>query len=658
MFSLNKIGSFFALCAFTACVLADGSLNEFLSKTLDKQKPPEASAVVIFPARLVITMEKKQKTARAVAVSGKRILGVGTVEEMKKLAGEGHYRIDDTMKDKIIMPGFIDQHLHPILGALTLTTEVIATEDWGLPTHSCKAANSPEEYKKRLTAAEKNLKDPSELLLSWGYHPLWHGKLSRAVLDGISATRPVIIWHRSAHEVIMNTAALKLLNITRADVDSQGSATSMTNLEEGHFWEQGLLNTPVGEKLFKQIATPERMERGLKQMILYEHAKGVTAYNEPGAIVSPSLWQLYEKILGADNVPMYSTFMPDGRGIVDRVGLDHALDAVETTVAMASEAAGKKVMYFPGQIKLFADGAIISQLMQMKVPYTDGHHGEWMINPDELERRAKLFWDAGYQLNIHVNGDQGVDVVAAILDRRMKENPRRDHRFTLVHFANSTPQQIARLSENGAIFSVNPYYPVGFADKYVTGLGQKRADQMVRAATILKHTSHLSFHSDLPMAPSDPLYLAWAGVNRITPDGRVAAPEQRISVDAALRAVTIEAAHSWRKEDLIGSIKPGKIANFTVLEQDPYKVAPVKLKDVPVWGTVFEGRVFPVPEEQRHNAVANMPTSPDPQMTPPVTYPSMTARHQHNDPKNCQLSAIAQLVGESYAMNRRAGGGN
>jgi hypothetical protein len=100
------------------------------------------------------------------------------------------------------------------------------------------------------------------------------------------------------------------------------------------------------------------------------------------------------------------------------------------------------------------------------------------------------------------------------------------------------------------------------------------------------------------MAPSAPLYLAWCGVNRITPSGRVAGPEQRISVDAALRAITIDAAYSWRKEDQIGSIAPGKIANFTVLDEDPYAVAPEKLKDIPVWGTVFEGKVFPITKGQ------------------------------------------------------------
>jgi predicted amidohydrolase YtcJ len=316
---------------------------------------------------------------------------------------------------------------------------------------------------------------------------------------------------------------------------------------------------------------------------------------EPGALYTPDMWKLYEQILGAPETPMYSTFIADGRGIVDRVGLDGALDAVEEQIAVAPEASGRKLMFFPGQIKLFADGAIISQLMQMKDGYLDGHQGEWIIPPDELERRAGLFWNAGYQIHTHVNGDLGLEKLLDILEKLNAEHPRADHRSVIVHFANSTEDQVARIKRLGALVSANPYYTTGFADKYsAVGLGPERADAMVRAKSVLDQGVPLSYHSDLPMAPSAPLYLAWCGVNRLTPSGRVAGLEQRVSVDAALRAVTIEAAYSWRHEDQLGSIAPGKIANFTVLEQDPYAVPPEQLKDVPIWGTVFEGRVFPV----------------------------------------------------------------
>jgi predicted amidohydrolase YtcJ len=215
--------------------------------------------------------------------------------------------------------------------------------------------------------------------------------------------------------------------------------------------------------------------------------------------------------------------------------------------------------------------------------------------PAQLEERARLFWNAGYQIHIHVNGDLGLEVVLDILEKLMAETPRADHRTVIVHFANSDEEQVGRIARLGAIVSANPYYPVGFADKYgAVGLGPQRADVMVRAASVLKRDIPLSFHSDLPMGPAAPLALAAFGVNRVTPSGRVAGPGQRIGVDDALRAVTIEAAYSWRQEDAIGSIAPGKIANFTVLEQDPYAVEPASLKDIPVWGTVFEGALHPV----------------------------------------------------------------
>ena len=203
--------------------------------------------------------------------------------------------------------------------------------------------------------------------------------------------------------------------------------------------------------------------------------------------------------------------------------------------------------------------------------------------------------NADWQLHIHVNGDAGLDLVLDTVEASMAEHPRTDHRTVIVHFANSTPAQIDRIAALGCIVSANSYYPVGFADQYALhGLGAERADVMVRAASVLARGIPLSLHSDLPMGPAAPLALASFAVNRVTPSGRVAGPSERIGVYDALRAVTIEAAYSWRQEDSLGSITPGKVANFTVLGADPLTVNPVGLADIPVLGTVFEGRWFPV----------------------------------------------------------------
>jgi hypothetical protein len=147
-------------------------------------------------------------------------------------------------------------------------------------------------------------------------------------------------------------------------------------------------------------------------------------------------------------------------------------------------------------------------------------------------------------------------------------------------------------------------------------------------------------------------------VNRVTPSGRVAGPSQRISVDAALRAITINAAYSWRKENQIGSIAPGKIANFTVLDENPYEVAPIKLKDIPVWGTVFEGRVFPVPAGSKR---ADGPPLPAParfagasnEETAPPPLEARTLRRFAVAPRNqsCDMVGLAHAAAKAYEEN-------
>lgn len=544
-------------------------------------------------------MERCNPQAEAVAVRGKQILLAGTLAEIKAFLGSSPYRLDETFAAKVITPGFIDQHLHPLLGALTLAVEVIAPEEWIVPGKVWKKAVEPREYLSRLREAIQS-EQSDDWFFTWGYHQYFHGPLDRQTLDSISGMRPVAVWHRSCHEFYLNTAALNALGLTEAATQGKGDWSKQVDWDKGHFYEGGL-NLCMAQ-LLPKLATPERFAFGLKQMVRMLHHNGVTAFNEPGALITPPIFKLYQQILGAEDTPFYSFFIADGRGIVDRVGVEGALAETEKTIALAPPGSGK-IQFFDKQIKLFCDGAIVSQLMQMKDGYTDGHHGEWILQPEELARRATFYWNTGYQIHTHVNGDEGLEVLLNILENLMRDAPRADSRSVIVHFANSTEEQVARIARLGAIVSSNPYYPVGFADKYSEiSLGPERANSMVRSASVVNRGIPYSFHSDLPMGPAAPLYLAWCGINRTTNEGHIAGPEQRISVDAGLRAITIEAAYSWRRENALGSIAPGKIANFTVLEQDPYTVAPEELKDIPIWGTVFEGRLFPIHESAPSDA--------------------------------------------------------
>ena len=147
------------------------------------------------------------------------------------------------------------------------------------------------------------------------------------------------------------------------------------------------------------------------------------------------------------------------------------------------------------------------------------------------------------------------------------------------------------MEELGMEASVNPYYLWALADKYSEfGLGPERAENLVDLKLLTDHRIPLSFHSDFSMAPVEPLTLAWTAVNRVTSQGSAFSQDQRISVFDAMKAITLNAARCLDLEDQIGSIKEGKTANFTILMENPFKVDPMKIKDIKVQGVVFKGK--------------------------------------------------------------------
>lgn len=558
------------------------------------------SGTVVYRARRVITMDETQPSVEAFAVRDGRFVAVGALHDVIEAVGPDHI-VSEEFGDKIILPGLIDQHLHPMLGATTLTTEIIAPEDWNLPRRPQPAARTPDEYDGRLRAAHNDL-EPGEWLFTWGWHHLWHGELDRQRLDALVGDRPTAVWQRSCHEWILNSAALALLGLTKEMTQNQGLASEQLDFDKGHFWENGWMII-LAKFLMPVFMTPERFRVGLAQMVEYLHMNGVTAINEPGIYWRNEPWEIYQEILGHPDVPFESTFLVEGRTQPVR-GLGRS-EFVPDAQKQVERGRGTKVHVLDRHVKLFCDGAIISQLMQMKDPYLDRegnpdphHHGEWMMEPGELRTVFDAYWDEGWQIHIHVNGDLGLEVLLDVIEDAQLRRPRVDHRTVIVHFANSTEEQIDRIARLGAIVSANPYYPVGFADKYTEwGLGPERADAMVRSASVLQRGVPLSFHSDLPMCPSDPILMASFAVNRVTPSGRVAGPDQRIGLHDALRAVTIEAAFSWNREDELGSIEVGKIANLTVLDDDPYGADPLRIGEIAIRTTMFEGRVFDIDPE-------------------------------------------------------------
>lgn len=548
-------------------------------------------ALTIYTAKEIITMDPSKPKADAVAVVNGKIVAVGTREEVGKIIGNQNARLDKTFNDKIIVPGFIAQHDHPVLAALTMASEVLSIEDWALPSGTATAVKDKNDFMTRLAAAEKKMDDPDEPLVTWGYHPSFYGPLVRADLDKISKTRPILAWLRSCHEIVMNTAAINKYGVTADFIKTWGeSPQKQSVLAEGRFWEQGMF--AVAPKIATVLATPEKLQKGLGIVREYMLSKGITFGNEPGGILVKPLQDAVNSVMSSDDMPFRWSFMADGKTLCDKYKDD--AQVIEEAHKLESWYNGKTSLA-KNQVKLFSDGAIYSQLMQVRDPYIDNHHGEWMTDLDVFERAFRIFWDAGFQIHVHVNGDAGLDRVLNTLEKNLRRNPRYDHRTVIVHFAVSQKDQVDRLAKLGCVVSGNPYYTVALADNYSkNGLGPDRADNMVRMGDVERAGVSFSYHSDMPMAPADPLYLMWCGVNRVTTSGRVAAANQKVSRENALKAVTIEAAYSLKLEDQMGSITAGKLANFTILSDNPVTCDPMKIKDIKVWGTVVEGRVQPV----------------------------------------------------------------
>ncbi|MFV8782518.1 amidohydrolase [Microbulbifer sp. SA54] len=544
-------------------------------------------------------MDPKRPKAEAIAVRDGKFVAVGTRDEVSAQVGK-NARLDKSFNDKVVMPGFVEQHVHPVLAALAMNMKVISIEDWDTIDGFSLAVRDEKGYRARLKKALGAHKDKNKPFITWGYHHYFHGEMSRTLLDELAPDFPVFVWHRSQHEFYLNTAALELTSIDEAYVSGLGSsAKSMIDLSKGHFYEQGVIG--ILPKLTPYLASTEQFRRGLEYTEDYYHRNGITLACEPGGFLSKKLQDAVNAVYSDDATPFNHCFIGDGKSFY-AIKPDDPNSLLAETRKVENWGSGR-TWYLPQQVKLFTDGAIYSQLMQMKDGYTDGHHGAWIIDPPAFGFMFQTYWDADYQIHVHNNGDAGLDVLLGELEKAMARKPRKDHRTVLVHFGFAQADQIKRWIELGGIVSSNPYYVTALAGRYAKlGIGPERAANMVPHQDVLKNGGSLSFHSDMPMAPAKPMQLVWAAVNRNTAEGPVAGPQHRVPLDDALKAITIDAAYSIQMEKRVGSIEVGKDANLTVLMQSPYEVAPEKLKDIKVWGTMLEGRLQPVGPAPRSTA--------------------------------------------------------
>ena len=549
--------------------------NNDTGKAIQAQK-------TIYSGGDIITMNGSSlEYAEAVVIDQDKIVFVGTRAEANKNYPKSKHRL---LNGRTMMPGFIEPHVHASLAATILPNEIIAPYDWALPGETKQGVTGHDAYMQRLTESVTAKATTDKIFFVWGYHQLWHGDLSRSLLNGISTKQPIAVIHRSFHEIYLNDAAIAAMNITEDDF----SNNPQVDWAKGHFYEGGWM--ALAPRMAPLMLDSSSYMKGLGMMTQLIRKNGITTIAEPG-FPSVSFEGEYALLKAemAKNPPFDVYLIPNGTQLASMKGGNQAALAFIKTLPNYST---DNITFLPNQVKLFSDGAIYSQLMQMKDDYTDGHHGEWMTPLTLLQQQMSLYWNQGYKLHIHANGDKGIQQVLDFAAMDQQANPRQDHRLTLHHMGYFTDAMAQQIADMGVEASVNPYYLWALADKYSEhGLGPERGENLVALNSLAKRNVPTSYHSDFAMAPIEPLTLAWTAINRVTSNNNKVSQDQRVDTYTAMKAITISAARTLNLENDIGSIEAGKTANFTILKENPFKVDPMLIKDITVLATVYKGKL-------------------------------------------------------------------
>lgn len=542
------------------------------------------SELKVFTARAIRTMTIACPVATAVAVRDGMIVEVGSLESLAPWLSVHPHEIDERFRDAVLMPGFIDPHLHPSMAAVILPMHFVTAMPWRLPWQSVDAVQGRENYLRRLHEIEAGLESPDEPMFSWGYHQIWHGEIDRAALNALSATRPIVVWHRSFHELFVNDAAIRWMKFSESDLEDH----AQVDAGKGRFYETG--QNLALTRLNPYLLAEERFAGGLERLHEVVRLGGHTTIGDMsvGSFDLDREYEAYTRAFENEHTPFRVQMIPDVSNL-------HTGDDDES-VAIVRRLVERNSPHleFRNHVKLYTDGAFFSELMQLNPPgFIDGHHGEWLTAPERFTALARLYWNAGFAIHVHCTGDLGVELALDVLEALQWERPRFRHGFTIEHFGLSNPEQIKKIAELGARVSANPYYVYELSDAYYrNSIGHERAIQMTPLGSLRRENVTLALHTDFTMAPALPLNTAWVAVNRLSESGQVMGAHERLTIDEAMRAITIDAAYVLGMENEIGSIRAGKRADFTVLAEDPYDTEPELLKDIPVLGTIFEGTVF------------------------------------------------------------------
>lgn len=545
---------------------------------------------LIFHGGPILTMEPEHPRAEALAVAAGRILAVGDAAAVRALAGPATRIVD--LGGRTLLPAFIDAHGHFANALQVVTWANIQRPPAGPVTDIAS-------LQRVLTAHAARLELKSgQWLVAYGYDPegLADGRpLDKSDLDPLFPDNPVLLIHNSNHGAMLNSRALALVGY---DASTPEPAGGVIQRRPGSREPSGLVMEMAFLPLFVHLPKPspeELLERFPAAQELYIR-QGITTAQE-GATTAADLTLLQRAAA-------------EGRLVIDVVALPLALEVPTmlrerfpafhgTSLDLpeaAREAFGRSHNRLKLQgVKLLLDGSPQGKTAFWSEPLlTPGPNGEvpWrgqpLLPPEELNAIVARLAAQGVQIFAHCNGDAAIAMMIEACDQAGLR-PEHDHRTIIVHSQFMVPGQLERYVELGlhpSFFTVHAFF---YGDVHVANLGLERASRLSPMASALALGLHCSNHNDFSVTPIEPMRMIETAMTRRTRGGVVLGAGERVSAEAALRALTIEAAWQIREEESKGSLAPGKRADLVILDRDPTAVAPEELTGLQVVATYKDG---------------------------------------------------------------------
>ncbi len=517
--------------------------------------------------------------AEAVAIASGRILEVGTDSQILQFIGKETRVVH--LKGRLVVPGFNDSHVHFISGGFQLL-EI-----------DLKHTRDEKEFVERIAEKTKSL-PPGRWLQGgdWDEESWPDAKLpTRWMIDAVAPHNPVFIDRYDGHSALANSLALKLANINTQTPDPPGGII-VRDRKTGE--PMGVVKDAAKGLVERVIPLPSEteFEEALRAGLDEAKRVGVTS--------------VQDMTLTAGGDPA-SPFAREIR-LLRRAELEGWLSCrfyELTPIAYWKDLASAGISHGMGSdflqlgaVKAFADGSLGSRTAWLFEPFDDdaGNTGlptPFMNPPSEMEALARGADDAQIQVAIHAIGDRANAEVLDLFTRIGGEHPAA-HRFRIEHAQHVRPQDIARFGKLGVIASMQPYHAIDDGRWAEKRIGHERARASYAWRSMVKAGAPLAFGTDWPVAPLNPMLGVYAAVTRATLDGKHPAgwfPEEKLTVEEALRAYTQGGAYAAFEEKEKGTISPGKLADLVVLSEDLFAIPPEKIKDVRVVMTVVGGKV-------------------------------------------------------------------